>query len=420
MTVRNSPSPLLVDPIVKRSRVRLLVTIVLVGSVASIAWHYASGFYFGLGYPQSTFLFIPGDHFNDWDNLYIYAEDYLRGVPGPFGYFPFAILAAVASTILPMRVGFALVILLFLAVLVLMLRGWIVDCEEHVLTKVQVAFILIVLSYPVLFALDRTNVEILLFALIAGFLYCLYVRESPWLAVLLLAAAIAFKLYPATLLLLLLAERRFKSLIWTIVLAVGLTVIGTVVVAAVGHYSLAEFWAMNTGGKGVYQQSMVIGGGGLQHGHSLWGLLRLLAMVRERGIADWQTTLYAVTAALVFIGLALHVVFREQERWKRVLLSIVPMLLLPFVSADYTLIHLYFPLVFFINAPRISRFDAAYVVLFGVLLIPVDYYYFDTMVSISVVVYPVALVALSLLAVWDPRRTAESPPGEALGTARSR
>lgn len=420
MKAVTSTRALLVEPDVKRSRVRLLVTIVLVGTVASIVCHYVSGFYFGLGYPRSTFLFIPGDHFNDWDNLYIFAQEYLRGVPGPFTYFPFAILTTEAATVLPMRVGFALVIMLFLAVLVLMLRDWVVDCEEHVLTKVQYGFILVVLSYPVLFALDRTNLEILLFAFIAGFFYFLYVRESPWLAALFLAAAIAFKLYPATLLLLLLAERRFKPLVLAVIFALGLTAIGAVVVAALGDYSLVEFWRMNTSGKDLYQQSMVIGGGGVQHGHSLWGLVGLPGILRHRGVAGWQTTLYAVAAAMIFVGLAVHVVFREAERWKRVLLAMVPALLLPFVSADYTLIQMYFPLVFFLNAPRVSRWDAAYVALFGVLLVPVDYYYLIAHgdgVSISVIVYPVALLALLLLAIWDPQRAARDVQGEPLGKA---
>lgn len=407
---------LLVEPDVKRSRVRLLVTIVLLGTVASVAWHYVSGFYLGLGYPRSTFLFIPGDHFNDWDNLYIYAQEYLRGVPGPFGYFPFAILTAVASTVLPMRVGFGLVIVLFLVVLVLVLRGWVVDCEEYVLTKVQSVFVLVVLSYPVLFALDRTNVELLLFAFIAGFFYFLYVRDSPWLAALLLAAAIAFKMYPATLLLLLLSERRFKPLVLAVIFALGLTAVSTVVVAALGHYSVAEFWRMNTSGKDLYQQSMVIGGGGVQHGHSLWGLVALLGLLRQTAVASWETTVYVMAAVLVFLGLAIHVVFRETEPWKRVLLAIAPAVLLPFVSADYTLIHLYFPLVFFLNAPWVSRLDAAYLALFGILLVPVDYYYpiAGSDVSISVIVYPLALVTLMLLAILDRRRVANDVQSEPL------
>jgi small-conductance mechanosensitive channel len=77
------------------------------------------------------------------------------------------------------------------------------------------------------------------------------------------------------------------------------------------------------------------------------------------------------------------------------------------VSADYTLIQLYFPLVFFLNARRVSRWDFAYVALFAVLLIPVDYHYFMLAgdgVSTSVIVYPLAMVTLMVLAILDSQR----------------
>jgi hypothetical protein len=279
-----------------------------------------------------------------------------------------------------------------------------------VLTKVQYGFILIVLSYPVLFALDRTNLEILLFVFFAGFFYFLYVRESVWLAALFLAAAIAFKLYPATLLVLLLAERRFKACALTIIFALGLTVIGTAAMAGLGHFSLAALWQMDSNGKAFYQQTMVIGGGGIQHGHSLWGLVALPTYLHGEAVLHWRTMLYEVAAGLIFLLLALHVIFRETERWKRVLLLMVPAVLLPFVSADYTLIQLYFPLVFFLNARRASRWDVAYVALFGVLLIPVDYHYLVLSgygVSTSVIIYPVAMLALMLLAIVDSQRPAK-------------
>jgi hypothetical protein len=401
------------EPSVKRRRVRQLATVVLIGTVSAIAYHYAMGFYFEGHYPQTTFLFIPADHFNDWDNLFYFGQAFLEGVKGPFAYFPFVLVIAMLMTVVALRTGSTLAVMLFLGVLVLMLRDWVVDCEKHVLTKVQYGFILIALSYPVLFALDRMNLEILVFVSIAGFFYFLYVRESPWLAALLLGAAIALKVYPATLLLLLLAERRYKTLALTVAFTAGLTAAGAVAVVALGYGSLADIWHMNARGKTLYQQRMVLAAGGVQHGHTLWGLLALPAAIRETTIAAWQTTVYAAAVLVVFAGLAFHVVFRETERWKRVLLAVVPALLLPYVSADYTLILLYFPLVFFVNSPRVSRWDTAYVALFGVLLIPVDYYYLSSeqFVSTSVIVYPLALLALMLLAVFDPQKTTKAAEG---------
>ena len=408
----------LVDPKVKRRRVRLLVTIVLVGTLVSIGWHYVWGFYLGQGYPRSTFLFIPVDRFNDWNSLYIGAQEFLRGVPWPFGYFPFGGLATVTTTVLPTSVGLILMIVLFLSVLALMLLRWVLDCEEHPLTRAQGIVILVGLSYPVLFVLDRANVEMLVFVFIAGFFYFTYVRERAWMAALCLAAAIAFKLFPATLLLLLLAERRFKLLVLTVIIAGCLTAISAGLLAVIGHYSLADVWQMNGSGIAQFQQAMVIDGDGVAHSHSLWGVVGLWTMLRHAAVLDWQTTLYEVGAAAIFVGLVVYAVFRETERWKVVLLATVPWLVLPYVSFDYTLIQLYFPLVFFLNSRRVSRWDVAYVALFGLLLMPVDYYYFfpDNNIlhypSISVIIYPASLVALVLLAILDVQRAAGHGDGE--------
>jgi hypothetical protein len=397
---------------VKRNRVRLLVTIVLVGTLASIAWHYVSGFYLGQGYPQSTFLYAPDLHFSDWRYVYIYAQKFVRGVPWQFGYFPFGSLTAVTSTVVRASVGFILMVVLFLGVLALILRRFVFDCEEHALTRAQGMVILVGLSYPVLMLLDRGNMEMFVFAYIAGFFYFTYVRESSWTASLCLAAAIAFKLYPATLLLLLLAERRFRPLVLTVIIAGGLTAISVGLLAVVGHFSLADVLQMDLRGKEALQQSMLIGGSGVHFGHSLWGLVVLWNLLCQAGVAGWQTTVYTVGAAAVFVGLAVYAVFRETERWKLVLLATVPWVLLPYFPFDYTLIELYFPLVFFLNAPRVSRWDVVYVALFGILLVPVDYYNIRGDISISVIVYPAALVGLVLLAILDKQRTAGHVNGE--------
>jgi hypothetical protein len=160
---------------------------------------------------------------------------------------------------------------------------------------------------------------------------------------------------------------------------------------------------------------MVDLGWGVQHGHSLWGILRLGMKLQHLVPEPMQTTLYAVASAVFFLALAAHTVFRETERWKRVLFCIAPALLLPYVSADYTLIQLYFPLVFFLRSPRLSTRDVTYVVLFALLFIPVDYYYLTpdvSGISISVIVYPLALLALVVLAVFDrDAATGEVPAG---------
>jgi hypothetical protein len=50
----------------------------------------------------------------------------------------------------------------------------------------------------------------------------------------------------------------------------------------------------------------------------------------------------------------------------------VAMLLLPPISANYKLLHLFIPLYIFVNNEQRSKFDILYLLLFGLLLIPKD------------------------------------------------
>jgi hypothetical protein len=263
--------PILSDPAlaalqqVKRRRLALLIAILLVGAVTAIGYHYVMAFYNGLGYPQATFLFRPEDHFNDWNNPYVAAKAFLNGQDIWIVYFPLGILTTLISTVAPMRAGFVAVTALFLATLLAIFARWVTDAEPSGATKVQYWVVLTVLSYPVLFLVDRGNLEMLVFLFLAGFFYFFYVRESTWLAALFLAAAIACKLYPATLLLLYLAERRYKGLALTAVFTAALTALATVAVAGLGGISVAHFLDMSAKGRAYYQDLMVIGNGGLQH-----------------------------------------------------------------------------------------------------------------------------------------------------------
>jgi hypothetical protein len=86
---------------------------------------------------------------------------------------------------------------------------------------------------------------------------------------------------------------------------------------------------------------------------------------------------------------------------------VIAMLLFPQVSADYKLIHIFIPLFLFINAPKPDRLDWVYVILFGLLLIPKDYYLLSKVfsdagvadISISMIVNYIVLIAMLLLII---------------------
>ena len=55
------------------------MTLVLIGAVVVIAYHFVAGFYWNLDYPEATFLFKPSDHFQDWYHPYEYATAFVKG-----------------------------------------------------------------------------------------------------------------------------------------------------------------------------------------------------------------------------------------------------------------------------------------------------------------------------------------------------
>lgn len=400
----------------KRRRLALLATIVLFGTGAAVIFHYVMAYYLGHGYPYSTFLFLPRDHFNDWNNTYRYARHFLNGQPAPFVYFPFAFLVVGIATVLPMSVGLALLSLAYVAALAGLLWRYALNVLPGVQLKLQYAFILVVMAYPVLFTADRGNLEMLVFLAVGGMFFFVYRRRSDWGAGLCLAAAIAMKLYPATLIVLLLAERRFKAAAAAAVGALVLTVGATAALAALSGRGMMAVWHQAYAEKGVYQSIQVDGGAGLQHSHTLWNVLHLPGLLAGAAEHPWAHTAYVLAVLAIFALLAVHVLFRESESWRKAALMVIAAIALPFVSADYTTPLLFFPLVMFLNSRRVSRFDAVYTCLFGLLLIPVDYHYFGSIglgdTSISVLVYGIALAALAVLTVRD------TAPAPALEPAR--
>ena len=398
----------------RRRRLALLASIVLTGTTAAVVFHYVMAYYLGRGYPYSTFLFLPSDHFNDWNNTYRYVSHFLQGQPAPFVYFPLAFLFVAGATLLPMSVGLALLALAYVSGLVTLLWRHAFDVLPGRQLKLQYAVILVALSYPVLFTLDRGNLEMVIFLLVGGMFYFVYRRESAWGAGLCLAAAIAMKVYPATLIVLLIAERRLKAAIVAAVGAVALTVGATGALALLTGRSMMSVWQQAYAEKGTYQGIQVDAGAGMQHSHTLWGLLRAPSLLLHGVEEPWQHTAYVLAVIAVFGLLAVHATFRESESWRKAALMVTAAITLPFVSADYTTPLIYFPLVMFLSSRRVSRYDLVYVALFGVLLIPVDYVYLPALgtidASVSVIVYAAALAALVVLTIGDAVRQERTAP----------
>ena len=118
---------------------------------------------------------------------------------------------------------------------------------------------------------------------------------------------------------------------------------------------------------------------------------------------------YVIFAGLIFIPLAAYVVFIEKIMWKRVALLVFSMLLLPQLSGDYKLIHIYLPMFLFILSIDSSRLDILYLGMFGLLMIPKDHAYLPNVysealnpdISISVMINILLILLMATLIVYE-------------------
>jgi hypothetical protein len=386
----------------KETKIRLIVVIVLFGFVCSVFFHYIEGVYLNLPYPHNTFLFNPFDRFSDFNVLYDvmqFRSPYVG--PNASAQYPLLNFIFLGMGLLP-RIA-SLVIYMSLFIYVFLIFTILFTFPENPKKHISEIFILSFLTYPFLFTIDRGNLECLVLISLLAFIYS-YQKKKYLLSTVFLSFAIAMKLFPIVLVVLYLSDKKYKEIILTGVFTGLLTIISLLFFKGGFLQNLLHI----AGGANLVYLNRFLGGDLIvQRGVSLFTLIKIFfieANLLPKVDMSKFLGIYIKTAIVVGLFLAAYVVFLEKEFWKKISVLVIAMLLLPQVSADYKLIHLFVPLFLFINAPRQSRLDWVYLALFGLLLIPKDYFLLSKVVSdvaqdisISVIINDVALMTMLLL-----------------------
>ena len=194
----------------RRGVVSLLTAFVFAGTFASVVWHYVNAEYWLKGYPSNTFLFRPVHRFSDFFTVYRTARHFGAAGQENLVYSPVLHLFSKVMTVLPDKIALGLVVTAFLAALAALVWHWLTFALGAPLLRLPHALVLTLFAYPVLWVVDRGNLEMVVFVLLAAFFYLYYAVHSRW-AWLPLALAIAAKYYWATLLVLPLIICTFRN-----------------------------------------------------------------------------------------------------------------------------------------------------------------------------------------------------------------
>jgi hypothetical protein len=396
------------------SLAKTTAVVVAAGMAAAIVFHLTAALVYHAGYPWNTFLYDPAHRFSDFWDVYAQAKAFRPGVSENMVYSPLLHLVVRVLAVVPVEVAFGLIVAVFVAALAAVAWRWSSAAVSPPWARVTVALVLTLAPYPVAFAVDRGNLDMLLFALLALFFYLYWERGSRW-AWLPLGLAIAAKYVWATLLVLLLSDRRFRLAVWTVLAAVVSSAVSVAVIGWTSGYGIGRVFANLLDTLGGHVENAVVLYAA-HYGHTLWGVLLIVDRWASYNLSyylDLQL-LYLIAVALVFVVVAGYLVLRDYEPWRTAGALVVLTILLPYENHDYALVFLLLPLALFLTTQRRSRGAVAVAVIFGLLLVPWHYYNLSfwgvhTDVAVSALIAPALLVALLVMMLRQPR------PPESMG-----
>lgn len=358
--------------------------------------------------PRNTWLFASDARFSDFLQVFellrgLHPYGASAGSYPPVGYFlvgPFAPMSQFAA------------LLCFLAVFVGVFAWWLWRSFSgggriEALAVIVVAFA----SYPVTFALDRANVDLLVALLLVVAVAALEQRRD-WLASSLIGLSAAAKIFPGLYVLLFLRPlRRRRFAVVAAMVALVATLLCFVGLAG----SLGANVAGLRRGLGVVQE--IYGNGVSSTIDSVTLSSWLQAIGYAIGGAPGAQAVGAVSRAGLpveelfgALALGLYLWRREREPWRAVTLATVAVLLLPQVSFAYDLLYLFVPLALFVRKAEPGRRSLRIAALFGLLLAPKAYLYFgSSFIDSGTLFNAPLLVALAAAVVhdgWAERRQA--------------
>lgn len=389
-----------------QKRVAFFCGVLLLGMLAALSVMGVNLLMAKAYFPNITFLFDPRYRFSDF---YDVAEFTKLGLniyhqQGP-NYFPFFMVL-----LLPIKyLNWQAVLWGMQAAFV----GFYVFLTYRLMPKISYKAvwtgIFTLCSYPLWFVLDRGNVEMLLFIVLGLFIWA-YKAGKLKTAGCLLALAINMKLYLAVFLVLFAADKKYKELFFTFFLSVAFFATG---------FCLTGAWdglGANLEHFAFYHQQRPFG---LQFSHSLMNLIRVpVFLLCDGGLPEtWAPVThfsayvavpYMLFMFALFALISLYVIFINKEFWKAVLLLTLAEVGFPFVSSDYTLIHLAVPILLLFNARPQNGPQKAVCVLLALLMMPLNWWahtyymsHYAMVLNAGSILRPLIIILLLVLLMRD-------------------
>lgn len=382
------------------------------GMLLALGFHYVQGAVLHEAYPRDTFLFNPVCRFNDLTESWIQAKagrPYVQGQSAAVAtWFPIAYLVFYAVRAIQ---AWQLVLGYLLLTFGLALSGvaaffysertwW--RRDPRAISVVVMLCGLALLNYPVLFAVDRGNLDPICMWIMFGGLQVAQ-RSKRLVPGFLIGVAASVKGYPIAAVLPLIREGRFVATGLACATAIGLVVLPGLVFEGGIRATLLGLQQ----GLALFHQGYVIGDHSAHYSADWLNAIRLL--IQRSGVAPDMVTIYHhyVRCLAVFVGvLAFHVLFVAGERWRQLLGATIIMLTFPHVAGDYKIVFLLPAVLAWLSSRDRGWRSKLFGISAALLFVPKHFYFFTPNgflklgeASISCVINPMLVLMLAVV-LW--------------------
>lgn len=394
----------------KAKKVGIISSIVLVGFVVGVVFHYIWGAYLKLPPLNfNTFLYDPSTHFNDFTDMMPISKS-LAPFSEPkiwVNYFPLAYIILFPFSLIPnVLVAYYIFTFVFLAFLTYMNIKNFTCVNLTNLQNFQNIFIIGVLSYPVLYIIDRGNIDMFLFILFAGFVW-LFKYEKYFLSAILLGIQNAIKPFPILFLILFLFKKKYNEFFLSIVLT-GLLIVGGFMFLKGSFFDQVTVFIQNLI---MFKLNYVYSNNsncGMTDTSSLFTTLKLIFCNYTSILSTIQLEKLYSYLSLIILSVIIFFTQKEKTFWKKITLLTFLMLFLPYIIDDYKLVFLFVPIWLFVNAEEKTKFDSIYSVLFGLLIIPKTFIILfrhvgnlSQITTFGIVINPILMMIFMGLIIWE-------------------
>lgn len=250
--------------------------------------------------------------------------------------------------------------------------------EKYYFLFVSIGFV------PFLFILERGNIILITMCLTLVFIYG-YNSENNLIrhfAMICLAVAVAFKIYPVVFGILLLREKRYKDVFWSIFYGI-IIFFGPIVL--LGGIKNIKLLIVN-----IFNTSQLFTTRGYGYNVNLENVLTIQGtLFSNLSLAEKAGSI--LTIICMFVGSVLVLFGKYKDEWKRVAILSLLMILIPSISYTYALIYMIIPLIMFLDSKgTANKTDYIYIILFVLIFIPVN----NTISFYTEDVYPVNTATL--------------------------